>query len=90
MLKFPDLDKPPPSATAQLKITYNGEVEEKKDLAIGELLREYDAKFLRRIEDRLGRLFLYEIPRKYLIHAVRKLRRANFAATEGHIDGAGQ
>lgn len=89
MLKFPDVGQSSPSAFARMRITYPGDIDEKKDAAIRELLREYDAKFLRLTEDSKGRLFIYEIPRKYLIHAINKLRRANFTTTEGFTDGTG-
>lgn len=82
-LKFPDPDKPPPNDPAHIEIGYYGEVDEKKDNAIGELLQEYGAKFLTLLQNEKRRVFVYSISRKYLIHAVRKLKRTNFSVIEG-------
>lgn len=87
-LKFPDPDRPPPSDPAIMQVYYSGDLDAKKDTAVVELLREYDAKQIKVWDSTDKRTFTYAIARRYLVHAANKLKRANFLVIEGSEHGA--
>lgn len=85
---FPNPNAPPPADPAGMTVMYAGTPEDKKDKAVEEMLSEYGVK--KRGEEydsfKSGHRFLfYDIPRKYLPHAIRKLKLSNFYSEEGAL-----